>query len=69
MDWRWCSDSMGINLTYMCFGQAPIQFGWMVHRLNGNVFHQVTCSDPSEQVTLALDKLSNSGALCKLKSD
>ena len=31
----------------MCFGQAPIQFGENGgHRLNENVFHQMTCSDP-----------------------
>ena len=31
----------------MCFQQAPIQFGENGgHRLNENVFHQMTCSDP-----------------------
>ena len=33
----------------MCFGQALIQFGENGgHRLNENVFHQMTCSDPGE---------------------
>ena len=49
------------------FLEVLIQFDWMLHRLNGNVFHQVTCSNPSKQVRL--DKLFNSGALCSLKSD